>query len=218
MGDRLNHITQLKPAMYLRGTEQILLDVILNPDLAMTIFSNICRFYCSYLERILAAAKGKIDILLTGDDFGSQNGLLLSPNMWVDFLGKGFAEYMDIAKSYNLRVMHHTCGAVRSLIPFMIERGLDILQSLQPEASDMDPWKLKAEFGSRLAFHGGISIQKTLPFGTPEDVKSEVRTKVEALAPGGGYILCTSHNIQADTPIENVKELLTAYKDYGCYS
>lgn len=113
--------------------------------------------------------------------------------------------------------MHHTCGAVRSLIPFMIERGLDILQSLQPEASDMDPWKLKAEFGSRLAFHGGISIQKTLPFGTPEDVKSEVRTKVEALAPGGGYILCTSHNIQADTPIENVKELLTAYKDYGCY-
>lgn len=91
MGDRLNRIAQLKPAMYLRGTEQILLDVILNPDLAMTIFSNICRFYCSYLERILAAAKGKIDILLTGDDFGSQNGLLLSPNMWVDFLGKGFA-------------------------------------------------------------------------------------------------------------------------------
>ena len=82
----------------------------------------------------------------------------------------------------------------------------------------MEPQELKAEFGNKLAFHGGISIQRTLPFGTPEDVCNEVRDIIEALAPGGGYILCTSHNIQADTPIENVKELLRAYKDYGRYS
>ena len=153
-----------------------------------------------------------------GDDFGAQNGPLLSPEMWVDFLGEGFAEYSDIARSHNLRVMHHTCGGVKPLIPLMVERGLDILQSLQPEASGMDPRGLKAEFGKGLAFHGGISIQKTLPFGSPEEVRREVRDRVEALAPGGGYILCTSHNIQADTPMENVEALMSAYKDYRRYA
>jgi uroporphyrinogen decarboxylase len=100
----------------------------------------------------------------------------------------------------------------------MIERGLDILQSLQPEAAEMDSWGLKAEFGDRLGFHGGLSIQRTLPFGTPDEIRNEVRARVDALASGGGYILCTAHNIQADTPIENVKALLRAYKDYGSYS
>ena len=218
MGDRLNRIAQLKPAMYLRGMEEIFVDMSLNADLVKVILFNIRNFYYAYAERIFDAVKGKLDILLMGDDFGSQNGPLLSPSMWVDFLGKGFADYINIAKSYNLCVMHHSCGAVRPLVPFMIERGLDILQSLQPEALGMDPWVLKTEFGHRLTFHGGISIQRTLPFGTPEDVRNEVRDRVKALAPGGGYILCTAHNIQADTPIENVKELLGAYKDYGCYS
>ena len=218
MGDRLNRIAQLKPAMYLRGIEEIFVDMSLNPDLAKAIFSRIRRFYYSYAERIFDAAKGKLDILLMGDDFGSQNGPLLSPSMWVEFLGRGFADYIDIAKSYGIRVMHHTCGAVRPLIPFMLERGLDVLQSLQPEAWGMDPRELKAEFGGRLSFHGGISIQRTLPFGTPKDVRNEVRDRVEALASGGGYILCTAHNIQADTPIGNVQELLSAYKDYGRYS
>ena len=218
MGDRLNRIAQLKPAMYLRGVEEIFVDMGSNPELAKAVFSNIRGFYCSYAKRIFDAANGKLDIVLMGDDFGSQNGLLLSPEMWVDFLGEGFADYVDVAKSYNLRVMHHTCGSVRPLIPLMIERGLDILQSLQPEASGMDARELKAEFGDRLAFHGGISIQKTLPFGKPEDVRNEVRDIVEAIASGGGYIFCTAHNIQADTTIENVKELLSAYKEYGRYS
>lgn len=218
MGDRLNRIAQLKPAMYLRGVEEILIDMSLNPDIAKAIFSNIRNFYYSYAERIFNAAKGKLDILLMGDDFGSQNGPLLSPEMWVEFLGKGFADYIDIARSYDIRVMHHTCGAVQPLIPLMIERGLAILQSLQPEAQSMNPQELKDKFGDRLAFHGGISVQRTLPFGTPDDIRKEVRDRVEALASGGGYILCTSHNIQADTPIENVKELFRAYKEYGCYS
>jgi len=218
MGDRLNRIAQLKPAMYIRGVEKILEDLILNPGLARAILANIRKFYRSYAERIFEAANGKLDILLMGDDFGSQNGPLLSPEMWRDFLGDGFAEYIDIAKSHGIRVMHHTCGGVKEIIPLMLERGLDVLQSLQPEAAGMDGRTLKAEFGDRLAFHGGISIQKTLPFGTRREIRDEVRNRIEALAPGGGYILCTSHNIQADTPIENVRELLGAYKDYGHYS
>jgi uroporphyrinogen decarboxylase len=217
MGDRLNRIAQLKPAMYLRGSEQTLLDMSLNPDIAEAILSNIRRFYLAYAERIFSSAGGRLDILLMGDDFGAQNGPLISPGMWVNFLGEGFAEYARLARGYGLRVMHHTCGSVRELIPLMMERGLDILQSLQPEAAGMGAWELKAEYGERLAFHGGISIQRTLPFGTPEDIRSEVRDRVEALAPGGGYILCTSHNIQIDTPVDNVQELLRAYGEYGRY-
>ena len=218
MGDRLNRIAQLKPAMYLRGTEEIFTDMALQSDFARPIFSNIRNFYCAYAERIFKAAKGKVDIFLMGDDFGAQNGLLLSKTMWKDFLGKGFADYINIAKSYSLRVMHHTCGSVRQLIPFMIERGLDILQSLQPEAAGMNAGELKSEFGNKLAFQGGISIQRTLPFGTCEDVRNEVKERVEALAKGGGYIFGTAHNIQADTSIENVQALMEAYHEYGRYS
>lgn len=217
-GDRLNRIAQLKPAMYLRGIELIFEDMALRPELARAIFARIRAFYNAYLERILEAARGKLDILLTGDDFGAQNGLLVSARMWCGFLGDGFAHYVRLAKAYGARVMHHTCGAVRPLIPLMIERGLDVLQSLQPEAADMAPRILKAEFGERLSFHGGISVQRTLPFGTPQDVAAEVKDRVEALSTGGGYILCTSHNIQADAPVANVLALLQAYRDYGRYS
>jgi len=217
MGDRLNRIAQLKPAMYLRGVEQILVDLAMNPEIAMAVFVNIREFYRAYAERIIEAAGGKLDIVLTGDDFGSQNGPLVSPQMWDDFLGDGFAEYCRLAKAGGARVMHHTCGAVAPIIPGMIERGLDVLQSLQPEAAGMHPKSLKEKFGDRLTFHGGISIQKTMPFGSVEDVRKEVAEKIEALAPGGGYILATSHNVQADTPVQNVLALLEAHGEFGRY-
>ena len=218
MGDRLNRLAQFKPAMYLRGVERIMIDLALEPEIARAVFANIRRFYRAYEQRIFEAARGKIDMLLTGDDFGAQNGPLVSPRSWTEFLGDGFAEYVATAKAYGARVMHHTCGSVRPIVPLMIERGLDVLQSLQPEAADMDPRALKHDFGDRLCFHGGISVQKTLPFGTPEDVRREVKDRIEALAPGGGYIPCTSHNIQADTPTENIEALLAAYRDCGAYN
>jgi len=218
MGDRLNRIAQLKPAMYLRGVERILIDMVEQPDLARAIFGRIRRFYRHYAQRICQAAEGSLDLVLTGDDFGSQNGPLVSPRMWADFLGDGFAEYVGLAQSFGLRVIHHTCGSVRPIVPLMIERGLDVLQSLQPEAADMDPRTLKSQFGDRLAFHGGISIQRALPFGRPHDVAVEVKDRIEALAGGGGYILCTSHNLQADVPMENLVALLDAYRRYGRYA
>lgn len=217
MGDRMNRLAQLKPAMYIRGVEQILADMLMAPEVASAIFARVRGFYMEYAERIFEAAHGKLDLLLMGDDFGSQQAPLISPAMWVEFLGDGFEGFTRLAKQYGIRVMHHTCGSVRPLIPLMMERGLDILQSLQPEAAEMEPRALKREFGTRLAFHGGISIQRTLPFGTPDDVRREVRDRIEALAPGGGYILCTAHNIQADAPVENVKALLEAYRDLGGY-
>jgi len=214
-GDRLNRVAQLKPAMYLCGVERILEGMILQPDVAEAVFSRIRAFYVEYLERILEAAHGKLDIVLTGDDFGAQQGPLVSPAMWERFLGDGFARYASLIKGAGVRFMHHTCGSVRPLIPLMADRGLEILQSLQPEARDMDPHDLKRDFGGRLAFQGGISIQRTLPRGTPREIEREVAEKAEALGRGGGYILCTSHNVQADTPVGNLLALLAAYRKCG---
>ena len=215
MGDRLNRIAQLKPAMYLRGTENIFTDLATNEQMVEVLFAKIRDFYLAYLERILCAAKGKIDIVLTGDDFGAQNGLLMSPKMWRAFIQPGFAQYISRIKQHDTVVMHHTCGSVVDIIPDMIESGLDVLQSIQPEATGMSFANLKQRFGKTLCFQGGISIQKTMPFGSPQDVRNEVAALAKTFKPHGGYIFCTSHNIQADTPTQNIIALAEAYLKYG---
>ena len=215
MGDRLNRVAQLKPAMYLRGTENILVDLAIRQDIARTIFLKIRGFYLTYLERILAAANGKIDIVLTGDDFGTQHGLLIGIDMWRRFIRPGFTAYVDLIRSQDVIAMHHTCGSVSELIPDMIDCRLDVLQSIQPEAAGMSLVELKKRCGDRICFQGGISIQKTMPYGSPEDVRREVRAIAETVKPDGGYIFGTSHNIQADTPTKNIIALVEAYHDYG---
>jgi uroporphyrinogen decarboxylase len=217
MGDRLNRCAQLKPAMYVRGPEQIFIDTVQNPDLAKAIFRRITEFYSEYLRQTLEAAGGDIDIVFTGDDFGTQNSTFMSEEMWESLLKDGFKRMIDISHEGGAVVAHHTCGFNLPLIPHFIECGLDILNPLQPEVKGMDFHKIKREYGDRITFHGGISIQKTLPYGSPEDVRSEVKDRVKALAPDGGYIFCTSHNIQIDTPLENIEALFSAYKDFGRY-
>ena len=217
MGDRLNRIAQLKPAMYLRGPSQILMDLVVNAEIARAIFARLRSFYSCYLERILDAADGLIDIVLTGDDFGQQHGPFTSPDMWEDFLAEGFGRYLEIIAAYDVRSMHHTCGNIRSIVGRMQQLGLDVLQSLQPEAmQDYFP-EMKVAYGDRMSFQGGISIQQTMPHGTPDEVRAEVAARIQTLGPGGGYILCTSHNIQADCPIENTLALLDAYRSCGAY-
>jgi uroporphyrinogen decarboxylase len=217
MGDRMNRCAQLKPAMYLRGIDQILLDVALAPDVAEYIFRRIAAFYLEYVRRTLEAADGGIDILMMGDDFGTQKGLFISPDMWRRFLRPGFKAFIDLGRRYECEVAHHSCGSIKPIIPDLIDCGLDILNPVQPDVDDMDRKELKERFGDRLCFHGSISIQRTLPFGTPDEVRNEVRERVETLAPGGGFIFCTAHNIQADTPTENIVALFDAYRALGRY-
>ncbi len=217
MGDRMNRCAQLKPAMYVRGIDQILLDVALAPELAETIFRRITEFYLEYARRTFEAADGGIDLFMTGDDFGTQKGLFMSPEMWRRFLRPGFKAFVDLGRHYGCKVAHHTCGSVKPIIPDLIQCGLDVLNPIQPDVHDMDRRELKQSFGDRLCFHGSISIQQTLPFGTPEDVRSEVRERFETLGPGGGLFFCTAHNIQADTPTENVIALFEAYRTFGRY-
>jgi uroporphyrinogen decarboxylase len=214
MGDRLNRCAQLKPGMYLRGVEQILMDLYINPEIAAAIFRRISDFYSEYARRTLESADGNVDILFTGDDFGMQENTLLPLGKWREFLRHGFKRFIDIGHRFGCRVAHHTCGYVRPLIPDFIECGLDILNPLQPEVRGLDLRAIKREFGDRISFHGGISIQRTLPYGTPEEVRNEVRQRAAELAQGGGYIFCTAHDIQPDTPTENINALFAAYLEY----
>jgi uroporphyrinogen decarboxylase len=218
MGDRLNRCAQLKPAMYLRGVEQILLDLVEEPEMAEEMFRRVADFYLEYARRTLEAAGGDIDIFMTGDDFGMQTALLISPNMWRQYLRPGFKAFVDLGKQYGCKVAHHSCGSIKPIIPDLIDCGLDILNPIQPEAQDMAGADLKRLFGDRLCFHGSISIQRTLPFGTPDQIRAEVQDRFQSLGPSGGFIFCTAHNIQADTPIENVETLFAAYREFGRYS
>ncbi|MBN2154267.1 MAG: hypothetical protein JW839_22625 [Candidatus Lokiarchaeota archaeon] len=219
MGDRLNRIAQLKPAMYLRGVDQILIDMRRKSnDVFVAVRDKIREFYCEYLRRILKAARGKIDVIVTGDDFGTQNGLFCQVEVWRKNLMPGFKEFVQISKAAGVPVMHHSCGSIRPIIGDMIECGLDILNPIQPLVYDMDHAGLKAEYGSRLIFHGGVSLQGPLRFGSPAEVKEEVkRLCTETLGMGGGYIACTAHNIQADTRTENVAALFEAYEQFSAY-
>lgn len=216
-GDRLDRTAQLKTAMYLRGIEQIMIDLVENPALVECMLEQINAYYLEYNRRVFEAAEGRIDVFMMGDDFGMQTGPMMSVAMWRRYFEKGFRAYIDLAHRYGIPVMHHTCGAVRPLIPLFIDAGLDILQSLQPRAAGMDLAGLKREFGQDLVLHGSVDIQRTLPFGTPDDVRAEVRQRLEMGKPDGGFIICTAHNIQVDVPLASVLALVEAYQEYTWY-
>lgn len=216
-GDRLDRTAQFKPMMYLRGMEQAYVDLINNPKISSAIIEHIKEYFLEYNRRVFESANGKIDIFMMGDDFGTQNGLMMDLQTWRRFFRDGFRAYIDLAHQYDIKVMHHTCGCVVDLIPEFIDAGLDILQSLQPRAAEMDLEKLKREYGKYIAFHGSIDIQKTLPYGTTEEIREMVRRRVKAGKPGGGFIISTAHNIQPDTPTENILTLFDAYKRFGSY-
>jgi len=217
MGDRLNRCAQLKPAMYVRGVDQILMDTILNPEIARAVFDKITDFYAEYARCTLEAAEGNIDIFFTGDDFGTQTNTFLPPETWRNLLRDGFKRFINIGHEYNCKVAHHTCGSVYPLLTDFIECGLDIVNPLQPEVENMDFAKIKQEFGDSISFHGGISIQKTMPYGSKVDIINEVKDRKNKLAANGGYIFCTAHNLQVDTSLENIEILFEAYKQFGRY-
>ena len=216
-GDRLDRTAQLKPMMYIRGVQEAYTDLAIHPDIVEAIIGHIFEYFMDYNRRTYEASKGLVDGFFCGDDMGTQEAPMVSPEMYRRYFKDRFANYIALAHEYDLPVMYHTCGSVYKLIPEWIEIKLDILQSLQPQARDMDLCCLKKEFGDVLAFQGGGDIQQVLPLGSPTDVRNMVRRLAGCGAPGGGYFFGTAHNIQADTPIENVVALFEAYHEFGVY-
>ena len=207
----------LRVAMFLRGMEKLMLDLALNPDLARAIIARVEEFYFEFDRRIFEAVGDLTDIYLIADDVGTQDGLMISPQMFRDFIRPSLSRLMAQGKGYGQKIMYHTCGAVRDLIPDFIEMGVDILNPVQPSAAHMAPEGLKRDFGHALCFHGALDIQMVLSSGTPEQVRGEVGRLCRILGPGGGFILAPTNNIMPETPVENILALYEAVEAAGRY-
>ena len=197
-------------AWYMRGLENMMMDLIAEPDFAAELMRRVTDYYCEFVGRCLEAAKGQIDLIFTADDIGQQTGLLLSLPLWAGSIKPYHQRVNRIVHQYGAKVIYHTDGAVMQAVPGLIDMGIDVLEALQFDAIGMDPAALKALYGDRLCFHGGISVQSTLPFGSPEEVRREVLERAEVLGNNGGYILAPSHAVQAGTPVENVLAMFDA--------
>ena len=146
-----------------------------------------------------------VDVVSWGDDLASQESPLFSPKIYRELVKPRHARMIDGVKSMaDVKVNYHTCGSVYPLIEDLIDIGVDALNPLQVSARNMDPAKLKRDFGDRLAFWGGMDTHRLLPFGTPDEVRKETRRMIDLMGRGGGYILATVHNIQAEVPPENI--------------
>ena len=203
---------------YFRGLEKTLIDLVAWPDFVQALIDRIMAFRIEHLKRILTVAQGRADILQIADDYGVQNGPIMSPPVWRKFFAPHLRTMADMAHEAGLKVFLHCDGGIRPIIPDLIELGIDILNPIQPAAAGMDPAGLKRDFGDALCFHGGIDTQSTLPFGSRDEVIAEVRERIEILGRGGGYILAPVHTVEPDVPIENVLAVYSAAMEYGRYA
>jgi len=199
---------------YMRGFEQTFMDFILNPELIHAVLERVTAFYIDHFRRILEIADGRVDLAFTADDIGGKNGLLISLKTWETFI-KPFHQQLNKAiHEFGVKVIYHSDGAVMKAVPGLIDMGIDVLQALQFSAKGMDPRVLKDNYGDRLCFEGGVSVQTTLPFGTAEQVRAETEMLVQVLGRNGGYILGPSHIIQAGTPPENIDAMFETARNY----
>lgn len=208
--------TMFETSWYLVGMEKFLTDLIMKKDYTFELLDRVMEFHIEIGKKL---TKLGCDIIWTGDDFGTQRGMLISPELWREIFKPRFRRVFKELKECNpnIKIAYHSCGSIVPIIPDLIEIGLDILNPLQPYASGMDGKILKKEYGDRLSFFGGIDEQKILPFGSVKEVKGAVKKATFDLASGGGYILAPAHNIQPDTPMENVLALYEAVGEYGNY-
>jgi uroporphyrinogen decarboxylase len=198
-------------AYFCRGIENFLGDIVGNPDWAKELLDLIIRKNIVMIENFINAKE--IDGVLLGSDWGAQNDLIMSPTCWRNLIKDGEQQEYDLIKKHGKDVFVHSCGDVLKILGDLVEMGLDALNPVQPEC--MDIHRLKAEYGGKLTYFGAISTQKTLPYGTPEEVVQETERVIRALSAGGGYITSPSQEIQTDVPYENVKALIDTAMRYA---
>lgn len=196
-----------------RGVEQTLIDIATDDPVFLYILEKRHRFYMQLVSRTLEAAEGRIDLVLCGDDFGTQRGLLISPQTFDRLFSDRKAEFFAMVHAHGARVTHHCCGSSAALFPRFIAIGMDAVQTIQPRAAGMDPYTLKAQFGQDITLHGAVDAQGWLQAATPADIRREVLSLIDQVGRDGGFILSPSHNIQPDTPLSNVLALYRTIKE-----
>lgn len=201
--------TIFETAWYLVGLEKLLMDMAERKPYVDVLFDRILEINITIGKKLIELGA---DIIWAGDDFGTQDGLIMSPATWRHYFKPRISRLFQAFRTTrsDIKIAWHSCGSVVPLIPEFIELGLDILNPIQPLARGMDPVFLKKEYGGRLCFFGGIDIQNLLPHGTPDQIRAEVKRISGILGAGGGFILAPAHNIQDDTPVENIMAFFTA--------
>jgi len=204
-------------AYQLRGFEQLLTDLIMNPGFVTALLERILEINMEATGRFLDIVGDYIQVFRTADDMAAQEGPLMSPKTYREIIKPVYKKWYDFIRSKTgAKIFYHSDGNVVDLLDDFIENGADILNPVQVSAiGDVDA--LKRDFGDRLAFWGGIDTQKVMPYGTPEEVGNEVKQRIQELGAGGGYVLSSVHAIQPDVPPENIVAMAEACRKFGRY-
>jgi uroporphyrinogen decarboxylase len=199
--------TLFERAWTLAGMENVLMAMAADPPFADALFDRILECHMAVTRRAL---EFPIDGVRFGDDWGQQRGLIMGPVLWRRYIKPRIRQLYGLVKARGKRVFIHTCGRVEEILPDLIECGVDVFNPFQPEV--MDVYGVKSRFGDALTFFGGISTQRTLPYGTPAQVREEVRRLLEGVGRSGGYIAAPAHDIPKDARPENIAAMLEALK------
>ena len=201
-------------AQFLRGYDQWLLDLLADPAGSDLLADAVLDVWIAISRRMLQACGPYIDGVYYAEDLAFQAGPMMRHDMFVSFFKPRLKRILDmIREESDAKIIFHSCGSVVTLIPDLIDIGIDALNPVQVSAVDMDTAYMKKEYGRDITFWGGIDTQHVLPFGTPDDVRQEVKRRVDDLADGGGYVLGSVHNIQAEVPPQNVMAMVEAARE-----
>ena len=192
----------------IRGFDNALMDCVAEPEFFAELLDRLTDLYLAQLELF---ADIPADAFMFGDDWGDQRGVMIGPERWRRFLKPRYTRIYEAARAQGKIVMTHCCGSVAEIMPDLIEIGLDVLESVQPEAVGMNPYDLKKKWGDRITFWGGLGSQSTIPFGSPEEIGAEIQRLRREMGQGGGYILAPAKALQPETPTENAVAVLEAF-------
>ena len=206
--------TIFEASWYLRGLDTFMMDMALDEDYTNELMDKVMEYPHKMGLQFIDAG---VDMVWLGDDIATQLNMMISPDMWREYLKPRYAKmFSDFkAKNPNIKLCYHSCGNLQSVVPDLIEIGLDVLNPIQPLA--MNPMEFKKKFGDNLTMYGTLDVQNVMPFGTPSDVDNEVKRLIDGCGQNGGFILSPAHHIQSDTSIENIEAFYNAAKKYGAY-
>jgi len=206
--------TIFEASWYLHGLDDTIIDMVERPDYVNTLFDKVTEY--THRAGLRFIDEG-VDMIWLGDDVGMQDSMMMSPQIWREFLKPRLKMLIDEFKSKNpeLLIAYHSCGYIMPIIEELIEIGVDVLNPIQPRA--MDPAAVKKAFGDRLSFWGAIDIQETLPRGSVQEIRDEVLLRRNTIGEGGGYLMGPAHNVQADTSVENILALFAAARELAVY-
>lgn len=207
--------------LWTNGFEKFFCDMLINESYAHYVLDKVTELKMQYWEKALETVGENVLVVSEADDLATQISTLVSPELYKKMVSPYHKKLYDFIRSKAknpVHIFYHSCGAVKNMIPCLIEEGVDILNPVQVSAAGMDTKELKREFGKDITFWGGgVDTQRILPYGKPQEVRDEVKRRIEDLAPGGGFVFAAVHNVQNDVPAENFMAMWETLQEYGLY-